>query len=258
MKGQYVIALAAAWLLPSINAPAVAGELTIFATGSMADPLEELGQEFSAATRHTVRFSIGTTGAVLTRIRAGETGDVLVISAEAAATLEADGTLVAGTRIPVASALFGVVVAAGAPAPDVSTPEALRRTVLQARTLSYPDPVAAAVSGGYIESVLRQLGIAVEARSKASLKPMGYLVGEAVANGEAELGLSFISEFIANKELQAVRFPAALQRPQVYSAGVFASTSNADVARAFIAFITSEAAREKLRSAGVEPAAPAH
>ena len=253
-RKETVVASLAAFTWLAAVAPAAAAELTIFATGSMADPLEHLGEEFTTATGHTLRFSLGTTSTVLARIRAGEIGDVLVISAEAAATLETDGTLAAGTRTPVASSLFGVVVKAGAPRPDASTPAALRETVLRAATISYPDPVAAAVSGGYIETVFAQLGIATEAKNKASLKPMGYLVDEAVAGGEAELGLSFISEFIANDELQVVLFPAALQKPQLYSAGVFATAPNADAARAFIAFVTSAAAREKLRAAGVEPA----
>ena len=179
-----------------------------------------------------------------------------MITAEAAATLEERGTLLAGTRTPVASSLFGVVVRADAPLPDVATPEALKQTVLRARTISYPDPVAATVSGGYIESVFDGLGIKEAARAKAALKPMGYLVGEAVENGEAELGLSFMSEFTANEDLQVVSFPAALQKAQLYSIRVFAESANADAARAFIAFVTSPAARAKLTAAGVVPAAP--
>jgi molybdate transport system substrate-binding protein len=114
--------------------------------------------------------------------------------------------------------------------------------------------VTAAVSGGYIESVFQQLGIKDEATRKSSLKAMGYLVGEAVENGEAELGLSFISEFTANPELQVALFTAALQKPQPYAAGVFASTPNADAARAFIAYITSPDVHDKLKAAGVNPA----
>ena len=79
---------------------------------------------------------------------------------------------------------------------------------------------------------------------------MGYLVGEAVANGEAELGLSFMSEFVTNPALQVVPFPDALQKPQLYSAGVFASSANATVARELIEFFTSPAARAKLATAG--------
>ena len=248
------VALALAVPLLAAAATAAGAELTVFVTGSMADPLEHATHDFMRDTGHTLRFERATTGGLLAKIRAGEHGDVIVIAADAAATLEQDGTLVAGTRVSVASSLFGVVVRAGAPSPDIATPEAFKETVLRARTISYPDPVAATVSGGYIESVFAELGIKDTARGKAQLKPMGYLVGEAVASGEAELGLSFMSEFIANPALTVVPFPDALQKPQLYTAGVFAGSTNAAVARELIAFLTGAAARAKLSAAGVVPA----
>jgi molybdate transport system substrate-binding protein len=233
---------------------AIAAELTIFATGSMADPLKELGAEFSHQTGHSLSFSLGTTGGVMNKLKAGEQGDVIVISDEAANTLEKEGKFVPGTRKDVASSLFGVVVKKSAATPDVSTPDALKRAVLAARTISYPDPVAAAASGGYVETVFRQLGILDAAKKKASLKPMGVQVGVAVEKGEAELGLSFMSEFVADSNLKVVTFPPALQKPQMYTAGVFAGTPNAEAARAFIAFVTRPEARAKLIAAGVLPA----
>jgi molybdate transport system substrate-binding protein len=249
--------LALAVSAPLLALPARAAELTIFATGSMADPLKEVGEDFTHQTGHTLRFSLGTTGGVLNKLKAGEKGDVIVISDEAAIVLEKDGKIVPGSRKDVASSLFGVVVKAGAPTPDISTPEALKKAVLAARSISYPDPVVAAASGGYIESVFQDMGIKDEAKKKAALKPMGVLVGEAVAKGEAELGLSFVSEFVADKTLKVVMFPAALQKPQLYVAGVFAGSPNADAARAFLAFVTSPAARAKLKAAGVDPAVEA-
>ncbi len=240
--------LALAVSAPLLAVPARAVELTIFATGSMADPLKEVGEDFTHQTGHTLRFSLGTTGGVLNKIKAGEKGDVIVISDEAAVALEKDGKIVPGSRKDLASSLFGVVVKAGAPTPDISTPEALKKTVLAARSISYPDPLVAAASGGYIESVFQNMGIKDEAKKKAALKPMGVLVGEAVAKGEAELGLSFISEFVADKSLKVVMFPAALQKPQLYTAGVFAGSGNAVAARAFLTFVTSPAARAKLKA----------
>lgn len=231
-----------------------AAELTIFATGSMADPLKELGEEFSHQTGHTLRFSLGTTGGVMNKLRTGEKGDVIVISDEAANELEKEGKFVPGTRKDVASSLFGVVVKKSAPTPDVSTPDSLKQAVLSARTISYPDPIAAAASGGYVETVFKQMGILESARKKASLKPMGVMVGEAVENGQAELGLSFMSEFVADKNLKVVAFPAALQKPQLYTAGVFAGSPNAAAALAFIAFVTRPQARAQLKAAGVDPA----
>jgi len=254
MRTHSAVALALSVLLLAAAGTAAGAELTVFVTGSMADPLEHAAHDFTLDTGHTLRFERATTGGLLAKIRAGERGDVIVIAAEAAATLEQDGTLVAGTRVPLASSLFGVVVRADGPSPNVATPEAFKETVRRAPTISYPDPVAATVSGGYIESVFAELGIKETARGKAQLKPMGYLVGEAVAGGEAELGLSFMSEFVANPALKVVPFPDALQKPQLYTAGVFAGSTNAAAARELIAFLTSGAAREKLSAAGVVPA----
>jgi molybdate transport system substrate-binding protein len=256
MRTRSILALPVAVLTLGAAGTATAAELTVFVTGSMIDPLEQAAEEFTHATGHRLRFESATTGGLLAKIRAGERADVIVIAAEAARTLEQDGTLVAGTRTPIASSLFGVVVKASAPTPDVATPETFRATVLRARTISYPDPVAATVSGGYIESVFAQLGIADAARAKASLTPMGYLVGEAVANGEAELGLSFMSEFVANPALQVVKFPDALQKPQLYTAGVFAGGADPDAAHELIVFLTGASARAKLAAAGVVPASP--
>src|SRR5687767_11517803 len=153
------VALALSVPLLAAAATAAGAELTVFVTGSMADPVEHAAHDFTRDTGHTLRFERATTGGLLAKIRAGERGDMIVIAADAAARLEQDGTLVAGTRTPIASSLFGVVVRAGGPAPDVATREAFKETVLRAPTISYPDPVAATVSGGYIESVLDELGI---------------------------------------------------------------------------------------------------
>ena len=98
---------ALAVITPILALPAHAAELTVFATGSMAaEPLKELGEEFTHATGNTLRFSIATTSGVLNKLKAGEKGDVIVISDEAAEMLEKDGKLVAGTLKPVASSLM--------------------------------------------------------------------------------------------------------------------------------------------------------
>jgi molybdate transport system substrate-binding protein len=252
MRARHVVTFGLALLGAGLEA--AAAELTVFVTGSMVDPLEHVAEDFAHATGHTLRFESATTGGLLAKIRAGERADVVVIAAEAAATLEQDGTLAAGTRTPVASSVFGVIVRAGSALPNVATADAFRAAVLSAPTISYPDPVVATVSGGYIETVFTQLGIKDAARAKASLKPMGYLVGEAVARGEAELGLSFMSEFVGNPALQVVPFPDALQKPQLYTAGVFAGSANAAAARELLAFVASPDARAKLVAAGVVPA----
>src|SRR5262245_9103760 len=132
MRTRTTVALALSLPLLGAAATSAGAELTVFVTGSMAEPLESAAHDFTRDSGHTLRFERATTGGLLAKVRAGERGDVIVIAAEAAATLEQDGTLAAGTRTPVASSLFGVVVRAGGPSPDVATREAFKETVLRA------------------------------------------------------------------------------------------------------------------------------
>ena len=115
-------------------APAGAAELTVYATGSMEVPLHQLGEEFTHATGHTLKFELGTTGVVMNKLKTGK-ADVIVISVEAADALQKDGRIVAGSRADVASSLFGVAVKKGAKAPDISTPEALKSVLLAAKSV---------------------------------------------------------------------------------------------------------------------------
>jgi molybdate transport system substrate-binding protein len=237
-----------------VGATAPAAELKILATGSMAEPLKELGETFTRSTGHRVRFSLGTTGVVMNKLKGGEKADVIVISVEAADALQKDGRLVAATRADVANSLLGVAVKAGAAAPNISTPDAFKQAVLAARSISYPDPALGATSGVYIESLFKRLNIADEAKKKASVKPIGAEVADAVAKGEIELGLTFLSELVPNKGVKIVGpFPNAIQNPTLYTAGVMSDSANGDAARAFLAFITSPAAAAVLNAAGVAP-----
>ncbi len=232
-----------------------AAELKIMATGSMAEPLKELGEAFSHKTGHTLSFSLGTTGVVMNKIKGGEKSDVIVISVEAADALEKDGTIVAATRADVANSLLGVAVKKGARSPDIATPDAFKNAVLAARSISYPDPKLGATSGVYIESLFQKLGIAEAAKAKAFVKPIGAQVADAVAKGEIELGLTFLSELVPNKEITLVGpFPDAIQNPTLYTAAVTSGSANDEAARAFVAYITGAEAAGPLKAAGVSPA----
>jgi molybdate transport system substrate-binding protein len=237
------------------SAQASAAELRVMATGSMAEPLKELGEQFTHNTGNAIFFSLGTTGVVMNKIKSGEKSDVIVISVEAADELQKQGTIIAATRTDLASSLFGVAVKKGAPVPDISTPDAFKKAVLAARSISYPDPKLGATSGIYLESLFEKLGIAQEAKAKATVKPIGAQVADAVAKGDIELGLTFMSELVPNKGLTiAGAFPDPIQSPTLYTAAVASGTPNEQAARAFVAFITSRAAARVLQADGVAPA----
>ncbi len=249
----------AAVLLLTGSLPAAAADLTIFATGSMAEPLKALADAFTAKTGHRIRFELGPTGVVLGKVRAGERVDVVVLSSDGADALDKEGRLLSGTRRPIARSLFGVGVRKGAPRPDLSTEEAFKTALLNARSLSYSDPKLGSASGIYVEKVFDRLGIAAQARSKTIIKPIGLDVTEAVAKGEVELALTFISEMAANKGVEiAGPFPPSLQNPTLYVAAVTAGSGNPGAAGAFIAFAAGPEAAMTLKEAGVDPASAGH
>ncbi len=252
-KGSALAAAVIALLAGATGARAA--ELSVYATGSMAEPLRQLGEEFTRATGNTLKFELGTTGVVMNKLKTGK-ADIIFISADAADALERDGRLVKQTRTDVARSLLGVAVKRGAKAPDISTADAFRKAVLAARSIAYPDPKLGATSGVYIEGLMKRLGIDAQTRSKTVVKPVGADVADAVAGGEADLGLTFLSELVANPGVAIVGpFPEAIQNPTLYTAGVAAESTKAAQARAFIAFVTSPAARAKLKALGVDPVA---
>ncbi len=256
MRGRLMRSFAAlaTVLLMCVALPVRAAELTVYATGSMEVPLHKLGEDFTRSTGHKLNFVLGTTGVVLNKLQSGK-ADVIVISAEAADKLQMDGRLVGATRADVARSLLGVGVKKGARAPDISTSDGFKRAVQAARSIAYPDPALGATSGVYIEALFKRLGIADEAKRKTTVKPVGAEVASAVARGEIELGLTFISEFISNPGVAIVGpFPDSIQNPTLYTAGVAAESANPDAARAFVTFVTRREAAATLKALGVEPA----
>lgn len=256
MKKRAVLAVAfvAAFATSSF---ARAAELSIYATGSMAEPLRQLGEEFTRTTGNRLTFELGTTGVVLNKLKT-EKADVIFISAEAADALEKAGRLVKDTRTDIARSLLGVAVKRGAKAPDIATAEAFKQAVVAAHSLAYPDPKLGATSGVYIEALFKRLNIDAQAKAKTVVKPVGADVADAVAKGEVELGLTFLSELVANQGVAIVGpFPDAIQNPTLYTAGVAAESTYKAEARAFIAFVTTPTARAKLKALGVDPAANA-
>ena len=230
-----------------------AAELSVYATGSMAEPLRQLGEEFTRATGNALKFELGTTGVVMNKLKTGK-ADVIFISVEGADALGKEGRLLKETRTDVAWSLLGVAVKRGATAPDIASADAFKKAVLAARTIAYPDPKLGATSGVYIDALMKKLQIDAQVGPKTVVKPVGAEVANAVAKGEVELGLTFLSELVANPGVMIVGpFPQAIQNPTLYTAGVAAESMNRREARAFITFVTSPAARTKLAALGVEP-----
>lgn len=175
--------------------------------------------------------------------------DGLILTAELMETAARDGRVAAGPPTEIGRVAIGVAVRDGAPLPDVSTPEALKRAILAARSIVYIDP-ARGTSGRQVAIVLEKLGIAEAVKSKAVLGQGGSVV-EPVGRGEVELGIHQITEIL---NLPGVRFagplPAGLQKETVYTGAPTATTARADDMRRFLAFLRTAEVRALFAAKG--------
>lgn len=188
---------------------------------------------------------------VAKRIQAGEAADVVVLSSNAIDKLIAENKVRAGSRVDLAKSGISVAVRAGAPKPDISTEDAVRRAVQAARTLSY----STGPSGVYLEKTFERWGILTEIRSRIVVPPPGTPVGSLVANGSVELGFQQLSELMTLPGIAVVGpLPDALQSITTFSGGIAASSRDAEDARALLAWLAAPATTAAKQQFGMEAA----
>lgn len=240
------------WLLMFIVQSANAAEISVLCAGAARGSIVPLIEAFQRESGHAVRFDYGTAGQILARLKEGQRPDVVIVTAPVIAELAKAGTVAAASATPLARTGIGVGVAEGAPLPDVSSVDALRRTLLAARAVAYIDPAVGGTSGKHFAGVLEKLGIADAIKPKAVLVPGGY-AAERVAKGEADVVVHQISEILPVKGVQlAGPLPAELQLYTTYTAALIAGTANADAARALIGYLSGPAARKSYAERGME------
>jgi molybdate transport system substrate-binding protein len=223
--------------------PVWADEIKVLSGGAARHALEPLAATFPG---HTVKFDFQTMGRLQQSLAAGQKADLLVVTTEVLERLEKDGKLPAGKGTPLARVGIGVAVHEKAPLPDISTPEAMRRTLLAAKSIVYINPKTG-TSGKYVESMIDKLGILEQMKNRTTLVNEGYAVAP-VGRGEVELGIHQISEILPVPGVKLVgALPAEFQRYTVYVAVPMAETK---AVRDFIAHVSSPQARERLAKAG--------
>jgi molybdate transport system substrate-binding protein len=198
--------------------------------------------------------SMGTTvNAIPVRLERGEPVDVLIMVGYALGNLAKQGKVIADSRVDLANAPIGVAVKAGAPKPDISSSDALKRALLAAKSVAYSD----SASGVYVSTeMFRKLGIEEEMKDKARKIP-ATPVGEIVAKGEAEIGFQQIAELKPVAGIDIVGpLPADLQKITVFSAGVATVSKEPEAGRALIRFLTSPVASAEIVRSGMEPIPP--
>jgi molybdate transport system substrate-binding protein len=200
----------------------------------------------------TAATSIGTgETSIPNRLRLGEPVDVVIVADAVLVEFIKEGLIIAESYTPVARSAIGMAVRAGAPKPDISTVDALKRTLLQAQSIAY----SASVSGEYLSNeLLQRLGIADQVLSKCRRIEGGERVGAVVARGEAELGFQQISELLPIPGIDHVTpLPPEVQKVSVFSAGVARSNADLEAAYTLIRFLASPEASGAITKSGLEP-----
>jgi len=247
------------WLLAGVvgsalcSTPAGAAELKLLTAGAFKSTVLALLPEYEKASGNKVSVENDTAGALMKRIAAGETFDVVVMTPEGIDQLTGEGKVISGSRTNLARVGVGVMVKSGASKPDISTVDAFKKAVLEAKSISFIDPASGGSSGIYVEKLLERLGISDQVKPKEKLKQGGY-VADYIESGEAELGIHQISEILPHAGVTLVGpLPKEIQNYTVYAAGIGTGTKDGDAAKALIASLVGPSAQALFKSKGMEP-----
>ena len=248
---EFSVGAAGLMLALAAVAPARAAELRVLSAEAPRDALEAVAVQFTRETGHRVTFAFMTAGQVRAGVDGGETADVAIASPAFIAELAKSGKVVDTTNLGRIG--LAVAVREGAPAPDVSSTDAFVKALRAARSVSYTNPTAGGTAGLYFAGLLQKLGIADEINSKTVFSAGGRDAALKVAQGEAELGITFPSEILPVKGAKVGgMLPDALQNYVTYVAAVPTASANRAAARAYIAALTNAAAHDAWIKAGFE------
>jgi molybdate transport system substrate-binding protein len=239
MVGAIAVAAGAAMLALFGAGSADAAELKLQVSNALKSSMEELAPQFEKASGNTLSITFGAAAEIKTAIEKGAPVDVAILTSAVTDDLIKEGKLTAAGRADIARAGAGVAARKGAPKPDIGTTEAFKHTLLEAKSIAY---VAAGATAPYILSVFDRLGIADQVKPKLKPQPTSNPAAKAVANGEAELGITQISEILPYTGAELVGpMPPELQLYTVFPAAVAANSKEADAAKALIKFLTAPA-----------------
>jgi len=238
---------------------AEAAELKVLSANGIQAVMEDLGPKFERATGHKLAISFATAGAAIKRAQGGEAADVVIATRQGIDGLVKNGKAAADNVTVLAHSGIVVAVRKGAPKPDISSPDALKRMLLAAKSISYVDPASGGASGIHFAKVLDRLGITNEMKSK-TVFPNPQTPGEVgvlVAKGDAEIGVHVIQELIPVAGIDLVGpLPGDLQNTIVFSAAIITGAKDAAAAKALVDFLRTPDSAKVIKAKGMDPATP--
>ncbi len=253
ITGQRLLPVAALLALALVLSPSAnvqAAELQILAGGAMAVPLRELAASFERASGHTLVFRFGTTPELIKLTTTGDPFDLGIVPVDVMKDAAARARFASGAPTNIARVGLGVAVRAGAPKPDIRPPDALKQTLLNAHPIA---SIPESAPGTQVLRVFERLGISEAMHAKMKPQSTPAQVVQAVAHGEAELGVFLLNVLTAPGVDVVGPFPAELQQEVVFTAAVAANTKEAAAAKAFITYLTTPAAAAVIKAKGMNP-----
>ena len=246
----HVLAAAAVGLAIALGAgPATAAEITVLVSNAFKTSFPELAPLFEKASEHRLKIAFGSTDPLKVRIEKGEAVDLAIIGDAAIDALIKQGKLVAASRVVVARSGLGVAVRKGAPKPDLSTTEAFKRAIVNAKSIGFNER---GLTGIYLWSLFDKLGLTAAVKAKFKDGSGATMAG----TGATEIGLTQASEVAIVPEAElAGRLPAEIQNFTVFPAAIGANAKEPDAARALLKFLASPEALKVLQAKGLEPPA---
>ncbi|MBX9712064.1 MAG: molybdate ABC transporter substrate-binding protein [Xanthobacteraceae bacterium] len=249
-----MISAAGAALLCAIATSVSAAEIKVFSTIAVQSALEGLTPIYEMQSGDKLTISFATAAALAKRIQGGETADVLILTPPLLQSLAREDK--AGHEVtPLVSSGISVVVKSDAERPDISTPDAFKQAILNAKSIAYSDPAAGGASGVYVAKMLERLGIADQVKDKTKHPPANGNAAVLVANGDAEIGIQQTPEVMAAPGITIVGIlPGDLNNVTVFAAGLGVHPANKAAAEAFLKFLKSPRAVDAFRMRGLDPA----
>lgn len=231
-----------------------ADEIKVYSTIGVKSALEDLAPKFENATGTKLTISWGLISSLTKKAQGGDVPDVLIVSRASIDSLTKEGKIAAG-GVTLGRSIFAFGVRHGAPKPDISTVEAMKKTLLAARAIGYTSPVAGGASGVFFDKMIQKLGIANEIKAKAKFPPPAGFVGELLTSGEVDIAFQSKPELTTTEGVDVVGPPPGdLGHTNVFAAGVGAASKNAQTGKALLKFLTTPEAQAVFKAKGFNPA----
>jgi molybdate transport system substrate-binding protein len=238
-------------ILLAHSIPAVAADVKVLSTFGMRQLLNQIAPQFERTTGHKLVIHYGSSAGLKRQIDGGETFDLAIITPPVIDGLTKQGKVVGGTRAAIARSGMGVAVRAGAPRPDISSVDAFKRALINAKSVTY---TPGGTTGTHLAQVLARLGIAEEIRPKTKPEQTPERIVQAVADGEVEFGFTAIATILATPGVAVLGpFPPELQDYIVYTAGIGTASKEPEAAQALINLLRTEGAASVMNATGLDP-----